>query len=126
MQNNIVNNKNDQNTYTFSWGEITWLIDKKGMPEAENAFGVTMIKPGMSNPLHIHPNCEEIMYIVSGECDCKVGDEIFHLTSGSVIRIPSGVEHNAKCTGNEPVHTVISFSVLDRKTISLDESNEYA
>lgn len=120
------NERKDQNTLKFSWGEVTWLITRQSMPNAEHAFGVSVIKPGMSNPLHIHPNCEEVMYIISGKCECKVDDAVIMLNAGEVIRIPRGVVHNARCIGEEPVHAVISFPTLDRKTIAVDDSEELA
>jgi len=53
---------------------------------------------------------------VSGECDHKLGDEMFHLTPGTVIRIPRGVQHWAWCTSAEPLVSIVSFSAPDRRT----------
>jgi quercetin dioxygenase-like cupin family protein len=103
-----------------SWGHLSWLVGEKEMPGAEQTFGVVTIHPRQRNPLHFHPNCEELLYVVSGECDHLLGEETYHLTPGSVIRIPRGVPHWARCTSEEPLVAVISFSAPDRRAESLE------
>lgn len=110
----------------LGWGELAWLIGEEQTPGAEQTFGVVTIAPGQRNPLHLHPNCEELLYVMSGECDHKLGDEMLHLTPGAVIRIPRGVPHWARCTSAEPLVAVISFSAPDRQTESLEESGDVA
>lgn len=110
----------------MSWGELAWLIGEQQTPGAEQTFGVVTISPGQRNPLHMHPNCEELLYVVSGECDHKLGEEMMHLTPGSVIRIPRGIPHWAKCTSAEPLTAVISFSAPDRRTTNLEETGDVA
>ena len=105
-----------ENVNQMSWGHLAWLVGAAQMPEAEQTLGVVTIQPGKRNPLHSHPNCEELLYVVSGECEHKLGDEFFHLASGMVIRIPRGVNHWAKCTSAEPLVAVVSFSAPDRRT----------
>lgn len=108
------------------WGELVWLIGETQTPGAEQTFGVVTIAPGQRNPLHQHPNCEELLYVLAGECDHKLGDEMVQLSPGAVIRIPRGVPHWARCTSTEPLVAVISFSAPDRRTESLEESSEVA
>lgn len=98
-----------------NWGALAWMVGAKEMPGAEQTFGVVTINPGQRNPLHSHPNCEELLYVVSGECDHLLGDQLFHLRPGSVIRIPRGVRHWAKCTSPEAMIAVISFSSPERR-----------
>jgi quercetin dioxygenase-like cupin family protein len=107
----------------FDWGEIVWLVGEKETPGSEQTFGIVTINPGQRNPLHSHPNCEELLYVVSGECEHKLGDTMLHLKSGSVIRIPRGVKHWARCTSSEPLRAIISFSAADRRFESHEESS---
>lgn len=109
-----------EHTIQMSWGYLSWLVGSRVMPDAEQTFGVVTIYPGKRNPLHAHPNCEELLYVISGECDHKLGEELFHLTPGTVIRIPRGVPHWAKCTGAVPLVAVVSFSSPDRLTETLE------
>ena len=111
----------DQDLLELSWGEIAWLVGARQMPGAEQTLGVVTIYSGRRNPLHAHPNCEELLYVMAGECEHKLGDELFHLEPGSVIRIPRGIPHWARCTSTEPLVAVISFSAPDRRTETLED-----
>lgn len=92
------------------WGHLTWLVGANEMPGSEQTFGVVTIYPGERNPLHSHPNCEELLYVVSGECEHLLGEETYRLGAGSVIRIPRGIKHWARCISDEPLTAVIAFS----------------
>ena len=121
-----IRNISEENTEHTSWGQLSWLVGVAQMPGAEQTLGVVTINPGKRNPLHAHPNCEELLYVISGECDHKLGDELFHMTPGSVIRIPRGVPHWALCTSSEPLVAVVSFSAPDRRTDTLEDGGEIA
>lgn len=100
------------------WGFLTWLVGEREMPGSEQTFGLVTILPGQRNPLHSHPNCEELLFVIEGECEHRLGEETVNLKAGSVIRIPRGVPHWARCTGDLPMRAVISFSAPDRRTTS--------
>ncbi|RMF90029.1 MAG: cupin domain-containing protein [Nitrospinota bacterium] len=104
-------------TETFPWGAIRWLCHDRIDPAAEQTLGIAYINPGQSNPLHFHPNCEELLYVLSGECEHTVGEAVFPLKAGMMLRIPPGVKHKALATGKAPLTVVISFSSGDRQTV---------
>ncbi|MBM3214955.1 cupin domain-containing protein [Candidatus Poribacteria bacterium] len=104
----------------FPWGRIRWLSSQALDPDAEMTFGVVYIDPGESNPLHYHPNCEEVIFVLAGQCDHRLGDESFALEVGSSLRIPRGVVHKAMNTGWEPVMMVIAYSAPNRETVFLE------
>jgi quercetin dioxygenase-like cupin family protein len=95
----------EKHVLDMGWGKISWL------------YGKVYIKAGEANDRHIHPNCEEIIFVVSGECDHSLGDEIFHLKPGMALRIPEGVPHHAIVTSWEPCKMIIAYSSVDRQTI---------
>jgi quercetin dioxygenase-like cupin family protein len=100
----------DASAVRADWGQLNWLVSDKAMPGAEQTLGVVTIYPGKRNPLHSHPNCEELLYVVSGRCEHLLGEEKCELAAGNVIRIPRGIRHWARCTSAEPLVAVISFS----------------
>jgi quercetin dioxygenase-like cupin family protein len=104
-----------------SWGELNWKITDEAVPGAEMTFGTCRINPGERNGLHSHPDCEEILYVVSGRCEHKLGDEMHLLEPGDAIRIPRKVRHWAKCLGSEPLFALIFFSSGRRTAISHEE-----
>lgn len=119
-RNGVVRHVGDDEGVTTDWGHLSWLVGQEEMPGAEQTLGVVTIQPRQRNPLHYHPNCEELLYVISGECDHKLGDEMHHLTPGSVIRIPREIPHWALCTSEEPLVAVIAFSAPDRKAVNLE------
>ncbi|MDQ3653941.1 MAG: cupin domain-containing protein [Chloroflexota bacterium] len=110
----------------LAWGRLVWLVGAVQTPGAAQTLGVVTIHPGKRNPLHLHPNCEELLYVMEGEADHKLGDELYQLRAGDVIRIPQGVPHWAQATGDAPLVAVISFSSADRQTETLEESGDVA
>jgi quercetin dioxygenase-like cupin family protein len=111
----------EQRPLEFPWGRITWLCSQEIDPEAAMTFGLVEIGPGQKNALHYHPNCEEHLYVLSGECDHSLDGEVYHLTAGSLIRIPQGARHDAVNRGAESVRCVIVYSAPDRKTVMVEE-----
>ena len=105
----------------FPWGAIKWLMNRETDAEAEQTFGLVYIHPGQQNPVHYHPNCEEILYVLSGTCEHTLGDESYPMGPGDTIRVPEGVIHHAINTGWEPLRAIISFSSGDRQTVFLDQ-----
>ncbi len=110
----------DQPALSFDWGAIKWLCNQEIDPEAQQTFGLVFINPGQQNPPHYHPNCEELIYVLSGECDHRLGDAVLHLTPGSLLRIPANAVHCAANTGWDPVRMVIVYSAADRQTVFLE------
>ena len=71
--------------------------------------------PGKSNAEHIHPNCEEVVYVLDGEVEHTLGDERTTLQAGDLIVVPRGVPHQLLNTSGAPVRAYIVFSSPDRK-----------
>lgn len=99
----------------FPWGEIRWLWNSKISSNAQQTFGIVCINPGEKNMAHMHSNCEELLYVISGECEHGVRDEVYHLKEGMLINIPQGEEHYAVNTGSEPFEAVICYSSPERQ-----------
>ena len=100
----------------FPWGEIRWIWNSKIDENAEQTLGHVAINPGERNTAHAHPNCEELLYVLTGECDHWIGDEKYHLEPGMTISIPRGPEHYAEVTSSEPFSALIFYSSPDRET----------
>ena len=121
MQPATITHAGEQPPLEFPWGAITWLCSQELDPESQMTFGLVRILPGQKNALHYHPNCEEHLYVLSGECDHSLDGEVYPLTPGSLIRIPQGARHHAVNYGTEPVCCVIVYSSSDRQTVIVEE-----
>ena len=122
MPESPVVNLNSETPLEFPWGGIKWLMNAELDQDAQQTFGMVFINPGHANPRHYHPNCEELLYVVSGSCTHSLGDQRYALNPGELIRVPAGVVHHAENKGWDPLRAIISFSAGDRKTIFLEEN----
>jgi len=105
------------------WGTLRWLVTSKADPAAEMTLGVVEIKPHQMNPLHMHPNCAEYLYVLEGSCEHLVGDKWVRLRAGDVARIPRAVQHKAR-TRAEAVKAVVVYDRGDRQSVQLGEGVE--
>jgi len=97
------------------WGWIRWMMNAQLDPKSEMTFGLVEINAGQRNPMHVHPNCEEHLYVLSGSCEHVLGTQKCTLKAGDVIRIPTGVPHYAMTTKKEGMKAVIVYSSGDRQ-----------
>jgi quercetin dioxygenase-like cupin family protein len=105
---------------TFGWGAIKWLCNGELAPDALQTLGLVHILPGQKNPLHYHPNCEEVLHVLAGECQHSFDGQWVRLTAGMTICVPAGVRHNLVNDGWAPVTCLISFSSPDRQTVFVE------
>ena len=103
------------NNEKHSWGELTWLVNSALVPGAKMTLGTCLIQPGKSNPLHRHPNCDELLVVTSGRCIKRIGDETVELGTGESVVIPRGMPHQATAIGDEPMTCVIAYDSPDRQ-----------
>jgi len=104
-----------------AWGTLQWVCNEKLMPGSAQTVGLATILPGKQNPVHYHPNCEEVLYVISGQGLHSYDGRTIPMKAGMTIRIPAKVKHNMVNTGAETLRTLVSFSSGDRKTVFLAE-----
>ncbi len=105
---------------TFDWGTLQWLANAIVLPGATQTVGICHLYKGMQNPLHYHPNCEEILYVEQGQGKHLLDQEWITVRAGSVVRIPQGIKHKLINEGSETMITLIVFSTGDRQTVFLE------
>lgn len=98
------------------WGCLTWYASGGLNNSATMTVGRCEIKPGCANPVHLHPNCEEVLHVLQGTIahTGTNGDEI--LQPGDTISVPAHTLHNARNIGDELAILQISFSSPTRET----------
>ena len=109
--------KIDYPTENTPWGSLTWYASKALGNTDGITVGKCVIKPGCSNPVHIHPNCEEVLHVLHGDIIHSLGAESAAMKEGDTIAIPAGVPHNAVNTGASDAVLGIAYSTGERKTL---------
>ncbi len=75
-----------------------------GSPEV--AVTLLVLKPGASVPPHIHADSVELLYVLEGQAEMRVGAETMTIGPGDAARIPKGVEHAARVVGRRPLRAL--------------------
>lgn len=102
----------------YAWGDIHWLTSKQANGARELTLGRTVVEPGGRNPLHRHPNCEEVLYVVAGEIEHYVeGTPRARMKAGEAILIPRNLRHQAINAGGDPAELLVAFSSAERETV---------
>jgi len=121
MNEKTVLSASDATVQEFDWGELVWYANGKMGNSATMTFGRAVLKPGHENFRHSHPNCEEILHVLSGHIVHSLEDELFPMGPGDTIVIPANVVHNASNDGDDVAIMTIMFSTPDRQTTVADE-----
>src|ERR1035441_9482621 len=96
------------------WGTLQWVCNEKLMPGSEQTVGFATILPGKHNPVHYHPNCEEVLYVISGQGLQSYDGHTILLKAGMTVRIPAKVKHNMVNTGSLNLSRELSENSRDR------------
>ncbi len=68
------------------------------------------IPAGFATGLHVHRVQEETFYMLEGECEWHVGDEVVRATPGTYLFIPPGVPHNITNVREKPARVLMTVS----------------
>ena len=105
----------------YGQASIHWLVSKKTNGARELTVGVTTLPVGGSNPRHRHPNCEEALYVLSGEIEHYIeGTPNVRMKAGDMILVPRDLVHQAINIGDAPAELLVSFSSAERESVLVD------
>jgi quercetin dioxygenase-like cupin family protein len=99
---------------TVDWSKIAWQnvregVERKAFSGANATLALHRLQPGHEPRPHRHP-FEQIVYILQGQVDFHVGDEIIRLGPGGLLTVPPDVMHHAEVIGDEPVLNLDVFT----------------
>lgn len=98
----------DVEVQEYPWGWIRWTMNSEIDANSKMTFGVVYIKPNQTNALHLHPKADEILHVIAGSCEHRMGDKWVKMNTGDTIRIPHGIHHNAR-TKDESCRVVVVY-----------------
>jgi quercetin dioxygenase-like cupin family protein len=68
------------------------------------------LAPGMAVPRHTHTREDEVYFVLAGELEATVGEEIFVLQPGDTLLAPRDVPHQLRNSGTSENHFLLVFS----------------
>jgi quercetin dioxygenase-like cupin family protein len=84
------------------------------LPGADTAGAYCLVEvslaPGVSVPRHIHTREDEAYFVLVGELEVIVGDEVFVLRGGDTLFAPRNIPHQLRNSGDCENHYLIVFS----------------
>lgn len=87
--------------YRFPTHTNDLIMDRHDATAAEAFF--VILEPGEAPPVHVHPDAEQVFFILQGDGELGVGPEAaekYPLKVGDFVRTPPGVPHAVRCTGS--------------------------
>ncbi len=110
--------KEDVPPQETDWGGLQWLVSAANGASTRMTFGRVTLGPGKANPMHSHPNCEEILFVVSGRIEHSLPEGgTASLGPGDCIVLPEGATHQARNVGSDEAVVVVAFSSAERETL---------
>ena len=120
-------NLNDVPVGKITGRETRDLISGKTVGSKGISLRIADVLPGaLCTPGHVHTECEEVIFILSGQGEIKIGEETFPMKIGDAILLPTGVPHLIRNTGKEVMRMACSFSSNDiSKDLKNDETMKF-
>jgi quercetin dioxygenase-like cupin family protein len=69
-----------------------------------------IVPMGGGAPLHIHPDSDEVIQIVTGDFTIRLGEQVTKVGAGGWVFIPRGVAHAWKNSGSEDARAIYIFT----------------
>lgn len=113
--------KDDVECDVTGFGQLCWHVNAERTPGTGMTLGEVTIAVGQKNPLHVHDNAEEVLYLIEGALEHRVGEETFTMGPGDVVRVPVGVPHDGRNIGDTPARMVVAYNHPQRTFIVVGE-----
>jgi mannose-6-phosphate isomerase-like protein (cupin superfamily) len=92
-------------------GQVSYLLLAPGQLGSENV-AITWVEgePGSEQPVHKHPNSEQVYVVVRGRGVMRVGNEEREVEAGTMVLVPPRTGHAIRNAGEEPLVFVSATS----------------
>ena len=92
-------------------GQVSYLLLSPGQ-FGSTRMAITLVEgdPGSEQPMHSHPEAEQVYVIVAGAGLMRVDDDELEVGPGTLVFIPPGANHAIRNVGSEPLTYVSATS----------------
>jgi quercetin dioxygenase-like cupin family protein len=70
----------------------------------------TTVPAGEGPPRHLHANEDELIYVLEGDVQFRLGSDLHPAPRGSFVFIPRGLHHTWRNVGDGPARLLIAFT----------------
>lgn len=88
--------------------EVPWRAGYRSFTLAGRDHGLkcsssmSIVEPGSGAPLHLHENVDEVLVLIEGTIEFRLGDETVLVGPQTTISIPAGTPHSFVVIGDTP------------------------
>ena len=98
----------DLPTMVFDWGTIKWHVTPDSVPAATSTV---VIYPEKGHDRHVHPDADEVLYVIEGEGRQTVDDgPEFTIRAGDAVWVPRATPHSTFNTGWRPLRLIATYT----------------
>ncbi len=92
------------------WGTMEWLADANTAEGLGLSLARMTVLPSKTSPAHRHPNCNEVIHVLSGSIDQRLGDTWQTCQAGDTVTALTNTIHQTRCTSDTPAILMIAYS----------------
>lgn len=108
IKDKAVLNESDIAFFRVDWGRTKVLVGKGSLAPSERVMvKITEYLPGFIHEKHVHPDQEEIIFVLSGRGLTETFSGRRDIGPGDVVWIPAGLEHATNNPYSEALRAVI-------------------
>lgn len=100
----------DAERESLDWGDMAWLSRPKTTGAKDLVMIEVILNPGGGHNFHLHPEQEEVIYVISGTIEQWLLQERQQLTPGDSIFIPANTVHASFNVGDEPAKLMVALA----------------
>jgi mannose-6-phosphate isomerase-like protein (cupin superfamily) len=98
----------------FAWGVIEWMAGAEVGNSQELSIARMWLPSGNETDAHAHDNCEESVYVLSGELECVTDGVSVQVALGEHAIVPRGSVHQLRSVGADQAEILLSYSSAER------------
>ena len=96
-------------------GTMSWLVEDQSAPGVGLSVARMAVAPGATSPAHRHPNCHEIIHLISGSVEQTAGGQRYRMATGdTVVVAPDQVHRTRNLSERETAELLICYSAGTR------------
>ena len=105
----------DVDAFGFEWGQLSLTVGPDVNGASRFSGGVVNLPSGQGHTRHNHPGAEEIIFVISGEGQQMVEDElgnpiVAEVRPGCTVYVPESRFHSTKNTGSGAMQLFVVYS----------------
>lgn len=93
----------------LDWGRLSWLCNPPSTGAKQTTVVAGSIFRGTGHDFHLHPDQEEVLYVVSGTIEQWVEREMRMLGPGDCVFLPAGTVHASFNAGSDDAKVLAIF-----------------